>query len=416
MAQGKNIEMDLRIAEEHATLEEIGAAEDTRPLEWLIVVARRKFFILTFAGSAAVLSLLVSFLIPVRYTANCKLLPPQQSQSMSMSAVLSQLGPLQALIGGGGMGIRNANDFYIGMLRSRTVADGLIDRFDLMRVYKKKVREDARTQLAGRTEILASKDGVISIFVEDHDPQRAADLANAYANELEKLTKTLAVTEAARRRLFFEHETKIASDELAVAEQGLKETQEKTGLILLDSQSRAMIDALTSLRARVAAQEVMVRAMQSFATDENPDLVRAKEELAALRDQETKLEFGHGGKTIANVPIENVPTAGLEYVRKFREVKYHEALFELLAKQYEAARIDEGRDSVLVQQLDKALLPERRSWPKRLPIIVFSALAALLVSVFWVLLGAAMERAKENPQVAAKLHLLRQYLFAGPKS
>jgi uncharacterized protein involved in exopolysaccharide biosynthesis len=257
---------------------------------------------------------------------------------------------------------------------------------------------------------------VISIFVEDHDPQRAADLANGYASELEKLTKTLAVTEAARRRIFFEHETKIASDELGVAEQALKETQEKTGLILLDSQSKAMIDALASVRARVAAQEVVVRSMQSFATGENPDLERAKQELAALRDQEAKLEFGQGKKTIANVPIENVPAAGLEYVRKLREVKYREALFELLAKQYEAARIDEGRDSVLIQQLDKALRPEKRSWPKRLPIVVFAGFGALIISTCWVLFRAALEHAKEDPQVAAKFHLLRIYLSARPKA
>jgi uncharacterized protein involved in exopolysaccharide biosynthesis len=415
MAQGKKVEMDLRVAEVHPAAEESAASEDARALEWLIAVARRKFFILTFVAAAAVLSLLISFLLPARYTANTKLLPPQQSQSIGMSAVMNQLGPLSQLIGGG-MGFRNSSDFYIGILRSRSVTDGLIDRFGLMGVYNKKMRDDARLELASRTDILSSKDGVISIFVEDRDPQRAADIANGYADELEKLTKTLAVTEAGRRRIFFERETKLAGDELAAAEQGLKETQEKTGLILLDSQSKAMIDALTSVRARVAAQEVVVRSMsQSFATDQNPDLVRARQELAALRDQEAKLEFGQGKKTIANVAIENVPAVGLEYVRKLREVKYREALFELLAKQYEVARIDEGRDSVLIQQLDKALRPERRSWPKRLAIVVFSFLAAFVLSVAWVLFGAAMRRAQEDPHIAAKFHLLRLYMQAGPK-
>ncbi len=321
MAQPEKTKLELRVADE-PTVESSGEAEGIHFPEPLIVLAKRKFFIVWFVGIAAVLAVIISLFLRNTYTANAKIMPPQQNQSMSTTAMLSQLGPLASLAGQG-LGLRNPSDVYVAMLHSRTVADGLIDRFSLMNVYgyENKPRVDARRKLESRTE---------------------------------KLTKTLAVSEAGKRRIFFEREVKMASDELATAEVALKQTQEKTGLILLDGQSKAMIEALTSLRARVAAQEVAVQSMRTFATPENPDLVRAEQELAALNVQLGRLEGGHGKRAFADVPIENVPTAGLEYVRKLRDVKYRETLFELLAKQYEAAKIDEARDALIVQQLDKA--------------------------------------------------------------
>jgi len=355
----------------------------------------------------------ISLLLPKTYTANAKIMPPQQNQSMgAMAALGSQLGPLAALVGGG-LGLHSPSDLYVAMLRSRTVADDLIDRFSLMDVYHKKLRVDACKKLEDHSLIIAAKDGVISVSVDDRDPRRAAEMANAYAEELEKLTKILAVSEAAKRRLFFEREVKMASDDLGNAEVALKQTQEKTGLILLDSQSRAMIESLTSLRARVAAQEVLVQEMRTFATPENPELIREEKALEALRDQLNRLEGGQGKRLFADVPIENVPTAGLEYVRKYRDVKYREALFELLAKQYEAAKIDEARDSLIVQVLDKAVPPERKSGPLRALIVLGSTFLALLVAVLIAFFMEGLEQAKEDPQFAGKLQLLGFYLRGG---
>jgi tyrosine-protein kinase Etk/Wzc len=384
--------------------------------EPLIVLAKHKSFIFKFVGMAIILSVITTLLLPKTYTANTKILPPQQNQSMGAMAALSQLGPLAALAGQG-LGLRTPSDLYVAMLRSDTVANALIDRFSLMNVYKQKLREYTRKRLESATEIKAGqKDGVISISVDDLDPQRAADLANGYVEELEKLTKTLNVTEASKRRLFFEREVKMQNEELANAEVALKQTQEKTGLILLDSQSRAMISSLTSLRAAIAAQEVKVQAMRSFATTENPDLVLAEQELATMRAQLERVERGQGRRSIADVAIENVPTAGLEYVRKYRDVRYHEALFELLAKQYEAAKIDEARDSLIVQQFDKATRPERKSWPPRTALVLASTLLALLVAILVVFLSEALERAKEDPQFAGQLQLFQFYLRGRHKS
>jgi tyrosine-protein kinase Etk/Wzc len=415
MAQLEKAEVHVRVAEEAPAVEHSGEAEIIRFPEPLIVLAKRKSFIFKFVGAALILSIVTVFLLPKTYTAKTKIMPPQQNQSMGAMAALSQLGPLAALAGQG-MGLRTPSDLYVALLRSDTVAYGLIDRFSLMSVYGKKLRIDARRRLEDRSEIIAGKEGVISISVDDRSPQRAADLANGYVEELEKLTKTLNMTEAGRRRLFFEREVKMANDDLANAEVAFKQTEEKTGLILLDSQSKAMIGSLTSLRAAIAAQEVKVQAMRSFATAENPDLVMAEQELATMRAQLERVERGQGKRSIADVPLENVPTAGLEYVRKYRDVQYHEALFTLLAKQYEAAKIDEARDTLFVQQLDKALRPEKHSWPKRFIVVLVATIFALLLAIMVAFYLENIERANEDPQFAAGLQLFQFYLRGRQKS
>jgi uncharacterized protein involved in exopolysaccharide biosynthesis len=416
MAQVQKAEVHLRVAEEAPPVEHGEQAEIIRFPEPLILLAKRKSFIFKFVSVAVILSVITVFLLPKIYTAKTKIMPPQQNQSMGAMAALSQqLGPLAALAGQG-MGLRSPSDLYVALLRSDTVAYALIDRFSLMTVYKEKLRIDARRRLEDRSDIVAGKEGVISISVDDRSPQRAADLANGYVEELEKLTKTLNMTEAGKRRLFFEREVKMANDSLADAEVALKQTQEKTGLILLDSQSRAMIESVTSLRASIAAQEVKVQAMRSFATTENPDLVLAEQELTTMRAQLDRLERGQGKRSIADVPIENVPTAGLEYVRKLRDVKYHEALFALLARQYEAAKIDEARDTLIVQQMDKAVRPEKKSSPHRLLIVLAATILALLVAIMVAFFMEAMERGKEDPQFTARLTLFRFYLSRSRKS
>jgi uncharacterized protein involved in exopolysaccharide biosynthesis len=386
-------------------------------IEPLIVLAKHKMLIMGTVVGAALLSLVVVFLLPQYYTAEAKLLPPQQSQSMAsaMMGQLSQLAPLLQAAGGKDLGIRNPNDMYVAMLKSRTVADALIDRFSLMSVYHKKLREEARRRLEDLTQVVAGKDSIISVSVDDRSPGRAAEMANAYIDELEKLTRTLAVTDAGKRRIFFEREVKAANDELATAESQLKQTEEKTGIIQLDSQAKVMLEAYADLRGQVAAKQVEIQAMRSFATPENPDLIRAQQELAALQTQLSRFERGQGNRSPTDLALEKVPGAGLEYIRKFREVKYRETLFELLAKQYEAARIDEARDASVIQVMDKAVTPEKRSWPKRGLFVLVVTLVALLVGILLAYLTEGLKRTKEDPQFAAKWHLLKAYLWSGSK-
>jgi tyrosine-protein kinase Etk/Wzc len=381
-------------------------------LEPFIILAKHRSLILWTVAGAAIVSAIVSLMLTKAYTAEARILPPQESASIA-GAMLGQLSPLIDGAAGKDLGLRNPNDMYVAMLHSRTVSDRMIDRFLLMSVYGKKLRVDARHKLDSEVEITVGRDNVISISVEDRDPQRATDMANAYVEELGKLTRTLAVTEAAKRRLFFEQEMKTASDELALAENELKKTEESTGIIQLDSQARGMLQAYEDMRARVSEKEVEIQGMQSFATKDNPDVVRAEQQLAALRSQLSQFEKGQGKRSnsaASDVSLSKVPGVGLEYVRKLRVVKYRETLLELLTKQYEIARIDESKEAAIIQVLDKAVVPEKRSWPPRTALVTVSTLIAFIVILPVVFLIEWSRKAMQDPQFMAHWDLLKFYL------
>lgn len=390
------------------TRQAAGKADEISLLDLLIVVAKHKTMILAVTLGVAAVSLVVSLLLPNIYTGTAKVLPPQQSQSAA-AMLLGQLGGLAGLAGGS-VGLKNPSDLYVGMLKSRTVADGVIARFDLQKLYDLRTMVETRKLLADNTYIAAGKDGLITVEFEDRDPNRAAAVANAYVEELDRLSQNLAVTEAAQRRLFFERQLKQAKEDLGNAELALKVTQEKTGLIKLDDQGRAIIEAVAALRGQIAAKEVELRAMRTFTTEGNPDYVRVRQQLAGLRAELTKLERSQiGGRGDILLPTGRVPEAGLEYVRKFRDVKYNETIFELLAKQFEAAKIDEAKEATIIQVVDKAIVPDRRSKPKRLVIVTLAILVAGFVALVWAFVREARERAAQDPMQAARIAALRRY-------
>jgi uncharacterized protein involved in exopolysaccharide biosynthesis len=385
-------------------------------LSILIVLAKRKRLIMKVVACGAFLGLAVVLLLPRKFAATAQIMPSQQSQSIT-AFMLGQLGPLAATAGRD-LGLRNPSDLYIAMLHSRTMADALISRFSLMQVYGKSRIEDARERLDEVSEISADRESVISIVVDDRDPQRAADIANAYVEQLQKVTQTLRVTEAARRRLFYEQEVQKANGELAFAEQALRQVQETTGVIQLDSQSKAMIEGLVTLRAKVMTQEAQVQSMRVFATEENPDLVRAERELKAMKSEYAGLERGKGRSSIFDVTLEKVPSAGVEYLRRLRELKYRESLLEILNKQYEIAHIDEGKDAATIQVLDPAVRPgvEVRTWPFRLVIGQVIVYFSLLLAVVLAFLAESQAQARNNPEYSSQLQLLRFWLARGGKS
>ena len=355
-------------------------------IELVIVLARQKRLVLGFPLAAAVLTAVYSFLVTPIYTASARLLPPQQSQP-SGALLLGQAGNT-VLAGGAGslataLQLTNPSALYVGILKSRTIADALIGRFELHKQYEAKFMEDTRETLAGRTRVVSGKDGIITIEADDEDPKRASELANAYIEELINLTDTLAITEASQRSRFFEKQVQTAKQGLVQAEIALKKTQESTGLIKLDDQGKAVIEAVASLRAQISAKEVEASVMRSFATEQNPDYLRVQQEIAGMKVQLARLEktTASSGSDGALVSMGKVPEAGLEYIRRLREVKYHEAMFELLSKQYQIAKMDEAKDAVSIQVLDRAVVPERRSSPKRALMILLSTLVALFVAI-----------------------------------
>ncbi len=383
------------------------AGPEINAFDLVVAVAKHKKQIVGASLSLGLLAGLISLLLPNTYTGTTRILPPQQTPSLA-SAMLGQLGVLGSLAGHD-LGLKNPNDVYIAMLASRTVGDALIQRFDLMRRYHSKSMDKARKKLEKRTTILNGKDGIISILVDDEDPKRAADLSNAYVRELSNITRTLAVSEASQRRLFYENQLKLAKEQLSDAETALKATQESTGLIEPNSQSKAIIDSVATLRAQIAVEEVRLSTMSTFATDENPDYVRTKREIAGFRTQLSRLERGSEQKRKGDLEVatEKVPQAGMEYIRRYRDVKYYETIFELIAKQYELAKIDEGRDAALIQVLDPAIPPETKSGPPRLGMVLMGIFGAMSAAM---LVAIVRELPLLSQEQQAKLRVAKTYL------
>ena len=382
-------------------------------LEILLVLAREKKRILQITLAVTLLASIIVFVMPKMYTATATILPPQQNQSV-LSTMVGQVAGA-ATLDLRDLGLKNPSDVFVAMLQSRTVEDALVNRFDLRKLYNVKRYQDARKILEKRSEINPEKEGLISIRVSDRDPKRAADIANAWVDELRGLNQNLALTEAAQRRIFFVQKLSSEREDLSKAELVLRQVQERTGVIQPDAQTRALVGAVAELRASIAAKQVQLQSLRTYATESNPDVKRAERELAELQAQSAKLsQMERSGTDLGTgdlqVPTRRVPEANLEYLRAVRELKYHESLYDFLAKQLEAARIDEAKDAVMVQVVDRAVEPERKSSPKRMLIVAVAAIASFLLSCLGVLIWEAIRRKRQDPDEGARIAQLQYYL------
>jgi len=372
-------------------------------LDLAIVLAKRKKRVIGLPAIAAILSIAASLMLPNVYTASTKIIPPIQAQSTA-SALLSQLGGAASALAGV-TGLKNPSDLYVGMLKSRTVADALIQRFDLNGYYQQKYQSGTRATLDSITSISAGKDGLITIEVDDKDPKMAAELANAYVDELKSLMRVLAVTEASQRRLFFENQLQQARENLLRAEGSAKQAMEGGGLANVEAQGRALIETTARLRGQISVKEVQIGAMRAFAAERNPELLKAQQELASLKNELTRIEGSTGGGAIR--PGKG---RGFENLKLLRDAKYFETIHDLLAKQYEIAKIDEAKDMGVLQVMDKAVVPDRKSKPKRSLIVLLSIVAALFAGILWAFVSEAMDRVRQSPVSAHRMAALRKYL------
>lgn len=365
----------------------------------LLLLFRRRRLI----GIVTLISLIVggvtAIILKPNFTANAVIMPPQQSSYSS--ALLGQLAPLASLGGSSGaLGLKSPADMYVGILQSRTIADELISSFHLDKIYGHTKMQAARAALKSHSDIQAGKDGLIQISVTDHDPKRASDLANAYVSELYKMNANLAVTEAAQRRVFFDQQLEEERKALSIAEEGLRTTQQKTGLIQLSGQAEMIIRTIADLRAEIASREVELQSIRTFATEQNPDVTRLQQEISTMRAQLSKLENDQQRRVEPGniaIPAGNVPEDSLEYSKKLREVRYHETLFDLLSRQYEGARIDEAKSAPIIQVIDHAIPPDTKSGPHRMLILLGFGLVGFLISCVGVLIQAGVDNIRTNP-------------------
>ena len=407
------IQADQILVEEHAGVSEAETREVSL-LDITVLVVRHKRFIVRFVSSAAVLAIITVFLLPVRYEATTVLLPPTQNTSMA-SSMLGQIGNITGLGGlaslAGGFAMKSQADMYVSFLKSRTVEDAVIQRFELMNEYGKKRMSDTRKALESYSSVVAGgKDGLIRITVEDRDPKRAAEIANGWVEEFRKLSASLAVTEAARRRLFFEQQLESGKEDLTKAEEAMRNVEQTTGVLQIDSQARALIESVAVLRAQVVAKEVQIQGMRSFAAEDNPDLVLAKQELAALQKQLEQLA-GSQNDTGSDIVLSKgkITHAGLEYMRRYRDLKYHETVYELLVKGLEVAKLDEAKEGEIVQVVDQAVPPDRKSSPHRTLIVLIASVLAFLAAVFGVVLRRGLQRTFEIPENQRRLEAIKLY-------
>lgn len=383
-------------------------ADVVDPLALLVVLGRRRRRLVAWPLVAALLAAGLSLVLPKTYTGVTRVLPPQQAQGGS-AALLSQLGGL-AGAAGGALGLKGSGDLYLGFLRSEAVADGLVERFGLQAAYGETYRVDARRALAARTRLELEKSGLLVIEVDAPEPGLAADLANAYVEQLHRLTSTLAVGEAAQRRLFFERQLEKTKDQLADAELALRRGLDAGGLVSVEAQGRGAVETVARLRAQISAKEIQLGAMRAYATAAHPDLKRGEQELASMRAELGRQETGGGA---AAEPGPGAPGAsgrlatGVSNLRLVREVKYQEVMFELLAKQYELARVDESKEAPLVQVVDPARPPEKRSKPKRTQLVLGAAALGLLAALLATFAQDALATVARDPARQATLAALR---------
>ncbi len=363
-------------------------------LDLLQVVADNLRLLILGPLAAGLLALGFSFTIAPTFTATTKFLPPQQ-QASGAASLLQSLGALGGLAGAAS-GLKNPADQYVAFVQSRSVQDALIDRFKLTERYDVKFRQDARLVLKKNAPVNSGKDGLITIEADDKDPEFAAQLANAHVEELQKLLSRLAVTEAQQRRVFFEKQLNTAKENLVKAEQAIQASGVSSSVLKANPQ--AAVEGLAKLKATITAQEVKLASMRGYLTESAPDFKQAQIELAALRSQVIRAEK------------EEPASSGSQsdYIAKFRDFKYHETLFDLFAKQYEIARVDESREGAVIQVVDVAQVPERKSKPKKAQIAMMTTLAVGFALLLFVFVRSALRGAAQDQGSAEKLAQLRR--------
>jgi tyrosine-protein kinase Etk/Wzc len=389
-------------------------------LDCLIVLVKHSRLIILTTVAVAVLTYVILLILPNTYTATARILPPQQKLTTS-AQLLNSLGgsgtpgsPLAGAMGGGMaaslLGLKSPSDLYAGMMTGNTISDRIIELFKLRQVYKKKYIEDARLALRQRVDIRVDrKDGVIALAVSDKDPKRAAEMANAYTEELDKLLQALTVQEASGRLTFLEKERSQVNQNLALAENAVRAFSEKNSVLQLDTQTKGVLEYIARLRAEIDAKEVQIQVMRQQATSYNYDVVRLETEVQGLKSKLKTAESEYDQVCISDVclPGSKVPTLGLEYLRLYREVKFQEGLYQFYLKMVEFARLDMVKDVSTVQLIDRALPPEKRS-NKRLPTTLMVGILTFFLLSFVIIMQEISKKTVRTESEVLRWRQLRQ--------
>lgn len=384
--------------------QQIQDEDEINLLELVRVIIRRRDFIIKLTIGVAVLAVLYSLTLKNIYTATAKLLPPQKDGGGgAAAALLGQLGGL----GGMAAGLGGTTDLYLGILKSRSVTDAVIQRMDLARDLKIKNPDQLRKVTQTMVKFQAGKDGIITVTADNKNPRKAALLVNTFIDELQKKSLQLNLTKASTERSFLEKRLSVVRQDLKAAEDDMKAFQEKNKVIKADAQAAASIEGVARLKAEIATKEVQLAALRHSMTDEAPEVKALLAAVSRLRGQMSSMSgSGESGAVIPGVGT--APGIGVEYVRKLRELKLQEAMFEQLTKQFELAKLNEARDSSSIQVLDDAVVPSQKSKPKRSIIVILATVTAFFCSIFLVFIQEYLS--KLSPEDSAILDEMRSDL------
>ncbi|MGC2530308.1 MAG: GNVR domain-containing protein [Candidatus Acidiferrum sp.] len=404
---------------QEASVEEL--RERQAKLLRLLWDARRD--LLRAAAIGLAVSTLTAFLIPSSYTSTAQLMPPDTQSSSGlamMAAMASKVAGGLGSVAGDLLGMKSSGALFIGVLRSQTAQERLIQEFGLQKAYAlygKKSITDARTQLDENTSISEDrKSGIISISVTDHDPKRATALANGYVDELNSLVAELSTSAAHRERVFLEDRLKLAKQDLDEAGNQLAQFSSKNNTLDMQTEGKAMLDAAGTIAGQMIAAQSELEGLRQIYTDNNPRVRALNARVAELRKQLDKLggvpenaatgdvanraaskgadppqepaaDLLSSGKA-GGLPfptIRNLPLLGAKYADYYRRAKIQETVFEMLTEQYELAKVEEAKETPSVRVLDPAQVPEKKSYPPRLLIMFLGTFLVFSMSAAWVL-------------------------------
>ncbi len=382
-------------------------------LDLLIVLAKHKKLILGLTTLFAVLSIAYVLLATPIYQASTKIMPPTSNKQSQMMSMMAQAG-LPGFASGlatDALGIKTPGDLFVGLANSRTIQDKLIKRFDLMTRYESENLDLTRENLSNVTSAATdAKTGLINISVEDKDPSFAAQLANAYVEELQVFLEKIAISDASQQRLFLEEQVKETQVNLLKAENELTEYQKKTGILNAGQQASSLMSAIATFRARISAKEVELQTAETFASPNNPRIQKLRAEVKGLKEQIQKLEAQATEGSEESFNLNELPDAGMEYLRKMRDQKFYETLYGMLLSQFEQAKMAEAQEPAIIQVIDEAVPPQLKAKPKRKQVVVLATVLGFFLSIFLSFIFEFFSRASDDPERLSKMKDLKYHL------
>jgi tyrosine-protein kinase Etk/Wzc len=339
---------------------------------FLRAVRRRKNLVRGFALGGLVIGILAAYALRPRYDAIVRFLPPTQKETPPLSLFKTQ----------------NTGDRYLGLVNSRTVADDVIDKQHLMQYFHAKNLSGARRKLESISKIAVDKDQFVTVRVRAAEPQTAMNIANEYLAALHRLDNQISVDESVHRTKFYEEPLRQEKNNLTEAEEQLKQAQQNTGIVMPEAQVRLGVTALAQLRQEIASREVLLASLRTGGTEQNPRVIQLKSQIDNLNEQIQELERKQTGGQGVSASTSQLPALEMDVVRRTRDVKYHETVFEILSKQYEYARVDQSY-TPSIEVVDRAILPDEKAWPPRKLFMLGGLVGGWLLGLGYVAIASA---------------------------